>query len=317
MQEDFFPTIFWKYPAHDFPKMNRSQDWRYWLNLLTFTLGIALLGTLFVLIHFGYQGAQSYTHPQRYQRAIGDDPSQFDIEFRSITLTTEDGIELAAWYTPSQNGAVILAAHGYAGGRSAQMHALFARHGYGVISWDARAHGESGGDLCTWGYYERRDVETALDYALSAEDVRYVGAFGESMGAATILLAAAYQPKIQAVVADSAFATLEDMIHVVIPHPIFRPFIQFFAERETGLTADDLRPVDAIQHISPRPVFIIQGEADETVPPESALRLYEAAGEPRQHWIESGVGHVSMFMAYPEEYETRVIRFFDEYLLEE
>jgi len=275
-------------------------------------VGIAFLGTFFVLLRVGYQGAQSYAHPARYSRADCDNPAFHGIYFRDIALSTEDGIDLAAWYTPSQNGAVILVAHGFAGRRSARMHALFAKHGYGVISWDARAHGESGGDLSTWGYYERRDVAAALDYALNVASVEKVGAFGESMGAATILLAAAEQPQIQAVVADSAFAAIGDLIHIVSPYPIFVPFIQFFAEWETGLTVDDLRPVDAIGTISPRPVFLIQGEADETVPPESALMLYDVAGEPRQLWVAPGVSHVGMSAAYPEEYETRVIGFFDQ-----
>ena len=203
--------------------MSRFRDFRYWRNLIAFTLGIALLGTLFVLIRFGYQGAQSYAHPHRYQRETGDDPSQFDVEYQTITLTTEDGIDLAAWYTPSQNGAVILVAHGYAGGRSALMHSFFAWHDYGVISWDARAHGESEGDMVTWGYYEQLDVIAASDYALSADPLLNIGAFGESMGAATVLIAAADQPQIQAVVADSAFAAIGDMIHVVSPYPIFQP----------------------------------------------------------------------------------------------
>ncbi len=297
--------------------MRRFRDPRYWRNLIVFTLGIVLVGALFVLIRFSYQGARSYAHPHRYQRAIADDPSQFDVEFQSITLTTEDDIELAAWYTPSQNGAVILVAHGYAGGRSALMHAYFAWHGYGVISWDARAHGESGGDLCTWGYYEQRDVKAALAYAINIANAKSVGGFGESMGAATMLVAAAEQPQIQAVVADSAYAAIEEMIHVVSPYPIFRPFIKFFSEVETGLEADDLRPMDAVGQISPRAVFIIQGESDQTVPPDSALRLYETAGKPRQLWVEPGVGHVGMLTAYPQEYESRVIGFFDQYLLEE
>ncbi len=296
--------------------ISQSQNGRYWRNLLAFALLISFFGALFVLIRFSYQGAQSYAHPHRYQRATGEDPSVFGVEFQSITLTTEDAINLAAWYTPSKNGGLILVAHGFAGARSAQMHAFFAEHGYGVISWDARAHGDSGGDLSTWGYHERRDVKAALDYAISEGGVDKVGAFGESMGAATVLIAAAEQPQIQAVVADSAFAAIEDMIRVVAPHPLFDPFMKFFSERITGLTADDLRPVDSIQHISPRPVFIIQGEADETVPPDSALRLYQAAGEPRQLWTEPGIGHVGIRMAYAEEYDTRVIGFFNQYLIE-
>jgi fermentation-respiration switch protein FrsA (DUF1100 family) len=79
---------------------------------------------------------------------------------------------------------------------------------------------------------------------------------------------------------------------------------------------DLLRPVDRIGEISPRPVLIIQGEADSMIPADSALRLYEAAGEPRFLWTEEGVSHVGMYSAHPEMYEEQVIGFFNEYLLQ-
>ncbi len=294
--------------------MNRFKDLRYWLNLLLFVLGTAALGTLYILLRLSYQGAQNYAHPTRFQRAERDTPELHGIHYQDVTLTTSDGIRLAAWYTPPQNGNLLLLAHGYGGARSAEKHAMFARHGFGVVSWDARAHGESGGDLVTWGYYERRDVAAALAFALAQEGVENVGAYGESMGAATVLLAAAEEPKIQAVATDSAFAAIGDLVETISPYPIFRPLLTYFIERETGLKIEDLRPVDAIGQISPSPVFIIQGLADETVPPGSAQRLYEAAGEPRYLWTAEGVGHVGMSTACPDEYERRVVAFFERYL---
>jgi fermentation-respiration switch protein FrsA (DUF1100 family) len=93
------------------------------------------------------------------------------------------------------------------------------------------------------------------------------------------------------------------------------PLIRFFAERESGVTLDRVRPVDDIAHISPRPVFIIQGMADGMVPLDSAQRLYDAAGEPRQLWTENDVPHLNMYAYYKTRYTKRVIKFFDEYLL--
>jgi uncharacterized protein len=291
---------------------------RYWRNLLTFTVSILLSGGLFVVLFFSYQGANSYTHPNRVRRQTGDNPTQFGIPFQTLELTTHDDIKLAAWYTPTQNGALVLVLHGYAGNRSAQMHSLFARHGYGVLSWDARAHGESQGELCTFGYQESRlDVQAALEFVSAQTNVEHIAAFGESMGAATLIQATADHPQIEALIADSAFATIEDMLAKVVPSPIFQPGIKYFVEKETQLKMDDLRPVDAIEKISPRPVFIIQGGSDQTVPPDSALRLYQASGEPKQLWIEEGIGHVGTFSAMPQEYEQRVIAFIDEYLLDQ
>jgi fermentation-respiration switch protein FrsA (DUF1100 family) len=243
-----------------------------------------------------------------------DNPARMGIQYEDIALRTKDGVELAAWYTPSTNGAAILVAHGYGDKRSSQMHTLFARHGYGVVSWDFRAHGESGGDLCTLSVNEVLDVEAALDFALEQAGIRQVGGWGGSMGAATMINAAARHQEIKAVVADSAFPTLEEELHMMVSVGLIRQLVRFFAEKETGLDVNQVRPVDRIGSISLRPVFIIQGEVDTVIPTDSARRLYDAAGEPRTLWIVPRAGHLESMSMRPDEYERRVIVFFDESL---
>ncbi len=294
-----------------------QRDWRYWVKLCGFTVVCALIGLLIGSAYLGYRGAQHYIYPPRAALPLDETPARFGSDYEDIHLFTQDGITLSAWYTPAQNGAVILIAHGYGAARSAALHARFAQQGYGVISWDARAHGASGGERSTMGYEEALDVAAALDYALQQEGVQQVGAFGNSMGAATVIRAAAQRHEIAAVVADSAYPTLEEMIARVAPYPVLRPFFRFFAEREVGISVRAMRPLDEIGQLTPRPVFIIQGAADATVPPDSAQRLYAAAGEPRTLWLGPGVGHGGMRAADPDEYDQRVFTFFDTYLLME
>jgi fermentation-respiration switch protein FrsA (DUF1100 family) len=305
------------HPANNHPhhkNSRRSKGWPYWRNLIVFKYFALLTCTVIVLIRLSYLGAQSYLQPPRSHHAQGEDPSIYGVPYKTITLTTQDGIRLAAWYTPPQNQALILVAHGYGGNRSAKHHALFARHGYGALSWDGRAHGESGGQVCTWGKREVMDVVAALEYAQKQAEVKYVGAYGQSMGAATVILAAAQREEIAAVIADSSYADIQDMLSVVVPFPPLRPLVKYFVEAETGLRASDLRPVEAIASIGPRPIFIIHGGADTTVPPGSASRLYHAAGEPRSLWIEPRAGHTATYNDHPGEYEEKVISFFDEHL---
>jgi fermentation-respiration switch protein FrsA (DUF1100 family) len=165
------------------------------------------------------------------------------------------------------------------------------------------------------GYYEALDAKAALDFALAQPGVEHIGAWGGSMGAVTMIRATARYPQIEALVADSPYATLEDEMDLRVPFQIMRPLIRFFAERESGVTVDLVRPVDDIAHISPRPVFLIQGLADGMVPLDSAQRLYDAAREPRQLWEKQDVPHLNMYAYYKARYTRRVIRFFDEYLL--
>lgn len=290
------------------------RGWQYWVRLILTTI----LSLLFVLagaiVWISYQQTIDYLYPAR-QTASGALLQASGIEFQNVELITEDNVKLSAWYTPPQNGAVILVAHGYGDRRAEDFHVLFASHGYGVIAWDFRAHGESGGNFSSLGYYEVLDAKAALDFALAQPGVEHVSAWGGSMGAVTMIRATAQYPEIEALIADSPFATLDDEMNLRVPFPIMRSLIRFFAEREAGLGPELVRPVDDIVRISPRPVLIIQGMGDGMVPLDSAQRLYDAAGEPRHLWTEKDVPHLNMYAYYKTRYTKRVIKFFDEYLL--
>jgi fermentation-respiration switch protein FrsA (DUF1100 family) len=94
-----------------------------------------------------------------------------------------------------------------------------------------------------------------------------------------------------------------------------RPFVLFFWQWSSGIDIHNIRPVDEIAKISPRAVFIIDGRDSATDLMSSPYRLYNAAGEPKQIWVEDGVQHMGMYINNPQEYEERVIEFFDENLL--
>src|SRR5688572_1018506 len=122
-----------------------SNWWQYWVRLIlttVFSLLFVLAGTV---VWVSYQQTMDYLHPARHT-ASGALLQASGIEFQNVELITEDNVRLSAWYTPPKNGAVILVAHGYGDKRDENFHILFASHGYGVIAWDFRAHGQSEGD---------------------------------------------------------------------------------------------------------------------------------------------------------------------------
>jgi fermentation-respiration switch protein FrsA (DUF1100 family) len=294
--------------------MNRNPSrLRYWLNLSVLTF-LSLALTLFILvIYASNRWVQSYLYPARII-TTGSSLTENNIPFEDVELVTEDGVKLAAWYTPSENGSVILVAHGYNDNRPEAIYIFLAKHGYGVLAWDFRAHGASGGETCSLGYYEQLDAEAALDYALAQPGVEHIGAWGGSMGATTMILTAAKHPEIEAVVSDSAFPALEDIVRLNIPIRFMQPFVLFFAEQQSGFKLDQVRPVDEIAKISPRAVLIIDGWEGSAIAMNSPYRLFEAAGEPKELWVEDGVPHLGTYDHAPLKYEKRVIGFFDEHL---
>jgi uncharacterized protein len=291
--------------------------------LIIFLLGIgALLG---VGVIASYLQAEIFIHnPVERRSAIAQTPSDFGMQYQDIQLTTEDGLQLKGWYVPSQNGAAVIVVHGYKGNRSTMLSRaqMLARHGYGIVLFDLRAHGESEGDLITFGLYEVLDVKAAYQFVLTQPDVdpERIGILGGSMGGTVALLSAGQIPAIKAVVAESAFPTLEDAVPAAVagsglPSAVFSPFVQWFAERSGQFRAEEVSAIDHIAQISPRPVFLMQGGKDLQVVPESGQRLYAAAGEPRELWFDAEVGHMSFASERPAEYERRVVAFFDQYLL--
>lgn len=285
----------------------------YWLRLASLAVISFALTSVLLNIYASYRWVKAFQHPMRVVPS-GDWLKENNIPFQEIELTAADGVKLAAWYTPPKNGAVILLAHGYSGHRPEDIHAMFAQNGYGVLAWDFRAHGASGGEISTLGYFEQLDVKAALDFALAQPDVKHIGAWGGSMGAATVILAAADHPQIEAVISDSAFPTLEEIMKLNTPVKIMQPAVIFFGDWFSGAEIDQVSPVNEIGRISPRPVFIIDGWDGAAIAMNSPYRLYDAAKEPKEIWAEDGVPHLGTYGHDPQEYEKRVIEFLDQYL---
>jgi fermentation-respiration switch protein FrsA (DUF1100 family) len=280
------------------------------LKIFTVTFFIFLIS----LFGFGLYGLYDVLHPPR-RIPPGTTLREENIPFQEINLMTEDGIRLTAWYTPPRNGAVILLAHGYGDNRPEWVHALLAKKGYGVLAWDARAHGESDGEISTLGYQEILDVEAALDFALAQEGVEHVGAWGGSMGGATMIRATAQFPEIEALIIDSSFASLEDEVDFFAPYPMINPLAKLLLEIQFRADLDEISQASVIHEISPRPVYIIHGGNDTVAPVESAEILFNSALEPKSLWIEEDAIHLGIHLDNPPRYQRRVIRFFDEWLL--
>ena len=297
-----------------------------WLKVAGISLAVVLVvGFMALALIADDQAARLIHHPLEKRDPIDESPHDYGVDFESLTLTSADGLRLAAWYVPSKNGAAIIVQHGYKSDREEMLDeaAMLAKHGYGILLVDLRAHGLSEGDLITFGRLETQDVDAAYQYLLTRSDVdpERIGALGNSMGAVTVLLYAAQNPAIKAVVSDSAFSSLQDEVAqgvqrvTGLPAFPFAPMIQFFAERQAGFSASEVAAVEHIDEISPRPVLILQGGADSLIPADSGQNLYDAAGEPRELWFDPQLDHVQFSTKRAEEYEARVVAFFDRHLL--
>lgn len=102
-----------------------------------------------------------------------------------IHFQTADGVTLAGWYIPPKNGAVILLLHSYYSTRmqTVSIANMLARHDYGVLMYDQRASGESGGDVRSLGWRDIPDVSRAVSFVQSrtGTEQTHIGIYGCSV----------------------------------------------------------------------------------------------------------------------------------------
>ena len=154
---------------------------------------------------------------------------------QDFAVTASDGTQLRGWKVRpvSPNGSWVILFHGVSDNRTGTVgYAEFLlRHGYSVVMMDSRAHGESGGEIATYGWKERYDTVSIVNALYSTENVNHLDAFGVSMGAAIALQSAAVEPRIEGVIAEDPFADLREVsydyagLHVLpsLGKTLFRP----------------------------------------------------------------------------------------------
>jgi dipeptidyl aminopeptidase/acylaminoacyl peptidase len=235
----------------------------------------------------------------------------------------EDGLKLSGWFLPStDNESVIIMVHGNESNRDDQSVGMLdiaselVSHGYNVLMFDLRGCGESEGDMVSAGLYEKRDLRGAVGY-IKERGFEDIGVLGFSLGAVTSLLTMEEEKDIDAVVADSSFADLTDIMgpefskRTKAPELMLKPIL-FMIRIMYGVDFAAIRPIESVAATPSLPVFFIHGTEDDTIPVEHASRLREASQHPESRlWIASGAGHVRAYVTYPEEYISRVIEFFD------
>jgi len=264
----------------------------------------------------------------QYARARGqwgtDEPPEGSAE--EVSFSSADDVRISGWFfkADATDAPAVVLCHGiWTGRRECLPLALrFREAGYNVLCFDFRAHGQSDGRFTSVGHHETNDVIGAVQYLKSRPEVdaSRIGVIGFSMGAAATIQAAARCPDIAAVVADSAYASFLDAarysFRVVTRVPQF-PMANLamrWAKWIVNVDANQLRPVDVIARIAPRPVFLTHGGLDEIVPVRHAHSLFQAAEEPKELWIVPDAHHVGARDTDPDTYFARVEAFLAEAL---
>jgi dipeptidyl aminopeptidase/acylaminoacyl peptidase len=233
----------------------------------------------------------------------------------AVSFSTSDGVRLDGWYAPGRNGFAVVLAGGVLARRSELLGeaGLLAQAGFGVLLFDWRAHGSSGGERSTWGDLERDDLRAAIAFAASRPDVAQgrVGLYGFSMGGAVAALVASEEPRVGAVAIAGTYPTLEETTRQDLGRwGAWSGLPAVWTLRLEGVHVDEVRPIDRLCRLAPRPLLILDGGEDPSRVQRQTERMVAAACEPRASHVVPHAGHGAWLRAGDPDYSALLLAHF-------
>lgn len=241
-----------------------------------------------------------------------------------VSIQSFDGLKLYGdlFQAEKPNGRVVLMVHGFKSSGEREYGAMIPflhEAGYDVLVVDDRAHGRSEGDYIGFGCLDREDCYQWIHYL----NRRYKGKYdiflhGVSMGGATVLMASELNlpPRVKGIVDDCGFTSPKaEMYHVMnASRYSYTSFILQISNRICQVLAgygfEDCSAVEAVKNTK-IPVFVIHGKADTFVPTYMGVKIYQACKSEKYIWLVNGAGHGESYYRKPEEYQRKVLEFFE------
>ena len=222
--------------------------------------------------------------PDRFPNGVWR-PHRFGLEAVDQWFRSDDGLILHGWWVPHPKArGTVLYCHGNSGSIAHQIGVFryVRRLKVNLFGFDYRGYGRSEGSPNEQGLYA--DARAAYDHLVDDLEVapQSILLFGHSLGGAVAIDCAMDRP-VAGLIVQSSFTHLKDATRASFP----RLPVHLLARRQY----DSLQKVASLT----MPKLFIHGSADETLPPEMAERLYEAAAEPKEHFVVHRAGHNDVY----------------------
>ncbi len=284
-------------------------------------MGVVVI-LLLVFIGLPYLISITYTGGVGPRRKAQNTPADHGLAYEEVTLTTSDGLNLAAWYIPNASGrGTVIYCHGHTNhrGQMLEQAAFLHENGYSGLLFDFRRHGDSEGDLTTFGYYEWRDAQAALRHVVDERgEEGPVILWGVSMGAATALLTATEEPEYDAVIAESSYYAASETLRSDLSRIFGLPKIPFgfltgtITELRVGIKIDSLDLGRAVAGLGETAVLLVGGSADRRMPLSNNERLFERIpGARKEIYVAEGATHGDIWEMDREAYAEKVLAFLE------
>jgi len=256
------------------------------------------------------------SHPVNH--SVGALPAH--LQGNSVEFESGSGSKLRGWLIPGRKGAAVVLMHGYRGDRREMLGraSFLSEAGYGVLLFDFQAHGESPGKQITIGYLESRDAQAAVGFMKMSCPGEKLGVIGVSMGGAAAVLASPALEvdamALEMVYSDIERATANRMERYFgVWARRFAPLLLMQLPLRAGIEKAALRPIDRVGAIK-APKLFIAGAKDRHTKLDESRELFAAASEPKEFWVVEEAAHVDVHQMAKEEYERRILDFFEKRL---
>jgi uncharacterized protein len=286
-----------------------------WLKRLA--ISVVLLLTLF-LVALYFMAPGMILHPRKVN--WDKKPADFNLPAEEITLVSFDSTVLKGiWvrHDTARQHPVIVLLHGVGNCKERWLPtaAWLWQQGYSLVMMDSRAHGQSGGSCCSYGYYEKKDVSRLLDYLLTRDTALRVGVWGHSLGGAIALQAMAYDKRIQFGIVESTFTHFRNIVYDYQSR-LFKVSSRTFADnaieraaRQGGFEPDSIVPCLAAERVQ-CPVFMAHGTEDERIKFEYGRINFEHLATPNKTFYPvQGAHHNDLSRYGGTEYATAILHF--------
>jgi uncharacterized protein len=247
-------------------------------------------------------------------------PGDIGLAHEDVRFTTDDGYTLDGWLIPAgrETRAAVILMHGFSWHRLPWLTEFvpWIQPQFNILQFDFRGHGNSDDAPITLGTLEQRDVAAAVRF-LQGRGYGPIALMGISMGGSVAIMAAPDLP-VAAVVADAAYAVLENPIANRMRegrYPLAGLGSRLVVAAASVRARTWLRqPIQRVGQIAPRGLLLIAPREDRLVDWTQAVRLFEAAREPKELMVVDGAAHSDAHALGGEAYERRVLEFLERHL---
>lgn len=252
-----------------------------------------------------------------------DELETVEVEYEERTIVSHDGLKLHSWMIPQGRDVFVIAVHGYTdNGRVAGMlcGGFYAR-GYSLLLPDLRGQGESEGDYIGFGWDDRLDIISWIDWLNREYDNPEIILYGVSMGASCVLMTSGENlpSNVKCIISDSAYTSVRDEFAYEAKTLMHLPYFPVLsaADMFTRIFAGySFEEADALSKTaeSATPTLFIHGTEDTFVPVDNMYKLYDACSAQKAYYAAEGSSHCMAQFDDFERYWTEVFDFTDRYL---